>query len=633
MTISQQYLREKYGSLATEELLELWKRSELTELESSVLVQILKERGVFLETLSELASKEEKEAVASKDDVSPSFLGLIEYIKQFEPLETEELVEIFRNGELNELALSALSEVIEKRGISQETLNEIIEEKEKKSIGIEEKRKKRWFFPVVTTDDAHDAIKIAYQTAFVLSGIQAVVLIIVSLLSGHLSGNVLDPIFMAALALSMKSRPSRLAATVLLGYSLVIGATTQLARLGSPITDFGGKNIILAALFIFAGYKGLQGTFGYHRLHGTKIRVRNVVKLALIIFGYVLGMTVVYFGLFSVFITAFDEMSYELIGLIWFVLLVALIFLGCLGWLPGTGRIQITQAPEDTGDDHSGDRDMFIMSLSEKEVEKVPPGLCLSEGCQEESIFEGRFCWEHLPKEQRKKYILKIERDAKAGKDLSDANFRLVDFSGAKSLFNVNLSGAKLSSANLSEANLSGINLIGTNLSHTNLSGADLSKANLSYANLSEANLSDANVSHAKFYHSKISGAEPMEGANPHTLWKQILGLSIVTIICIISFRFGGILLALAGVFTFIDAWKAGIYKNKGVKSFLNISPMGWGIAMEAFIIVSYPLYLINRNKLKTKDGENVFWILTIIFGGITILSLGWITIYLIVRT
>jgi hypothetical protein len=273
------------------------------------------------------------------------------------------------------------------------------------------------------------------------------------------------------------------------------------------------------------------------------------------------------------------------------------------------------------------------MSLSEKEVEKKPPDLCTAEGCQEKSIFESRFCWEHLPKEERKEYILKVEKYAKAGKDLSDANFRLVDFSGAKNFFGVNLSGAKLSRANLFGANLSGTNLIGANLSYTNLIGADLSHANLSESDLSHANLSEANVSHARFYHSKISGIEAMEEAKPHTLWKQILGLSIATIICIIFLRGGGIYFALAGMFTFIDAWTAGIYKNKGVRSFLNISPMSWGIVMEGLIIVAYPLYLLNRNRLKNRDGKNIFWILTIILGGIPFLFTGIRIITVIART
>ena len=46
---------------------------------------------------------------------------------------------------------------------------------------------------------------------------------------------------------------------------------------------------------------------------------------------------------------------------------------------------------------------------------------------------------------------------------------------------------------------------------------------------------------------------------NPHTLWKQIVGLTIASII---MFFVGGILLVLTGVFTFVDAWSAGIYKE-----------------------------------------------------------------------
>jgi hypothetical protein len=47
---------------------------------------------------------------------------------------------------------------------------------------------------------------------------------------------------------------------------------------------------------------------------------------------------------------------------------------------------------------------------------------------------------------------------------------------------------------------------------------------------------------------------------------------------------------------------------------------MSWGIVMEFLLIIAYPVYLLKRNKLKTKDGSNVFWILTIVFGGISIL-------------
>jgi len=105
---------------------------------------------------------------------------------------------------------------------------------------------------------------------------------------------------------------------------------------------------------------------------------------------------------------------------------------------------------------------------------------------------------------------------------------------------------------------------------------------------------------------------------NPHKLWKQLIGLSIASLI-FATFNFLGVI---TGIFTFIDAWKAGIYKNKNSKSFVNISPMGWGIVMQGVFIVAYPLYLASRNKLKTNDGEKAWYILTIIFGSLTFVVL-----------
>ena len=105
---------------------------------------------------------------------------------------------------------------------------------------------------------------------------------------------------------------------------------------------------------------------------------------------------------------------------------------------------------------------------------------------------------------------------------------------------------------------------------------------------------------------------------NPHILWKQLIGLSIASLI----FATFNVLGVITGIFTFIDAWKAGIYKNKKSKSFINISPMGWGIVMQGILIVGYPLYLASRNNLKTREGEKAWYILTIVFGSLTFVFL-----------
>jgi hypothetical protein len=46
---------------------------------------------------------------------------------------------------------------------------------------------------------------------------------------------------------------------------------------------------------------------------------------------------------------------------------------------------------------------------------------------------------------------------------------------------------------------------------------------------------------------------------------------------------------------------------------------MGWSIAMMGILIVAYPFYVANRGKLKTRDCNPVFWVLTNLFGVISL--------------
>lgn len=118
--------------------------------------------------------------------------------------------------------------------------------------------------------------------------------------------------------------------------------------------------------------------------------------------------------------------------------------------------------------------------------------------------------------------------------------------------------------------------------------------------------------------------SESKTSPNPHTLWIQIVGMVMSSAI---QFLFiGNIFLIATGVFVFCDAWVSGIYKKPEVKTFTNISPVAWGIVMQFLFIVSFPLYLIVRNRLKTKEASPVFFIFTIIFGAITaVLAVLWV--------
>lgn len=131
------------------------------------------------------------------------------------------------------------------------------------------------------------------------------------------------------------------------------------------------------------------------------------------------------------------------------------------------------------------------------------------------------------------------------------------------------------------------------------------------------ANRMNAGNSHSSGSQPNLTRPPANALKNPHKLWKQLIGLGIASII----FATFNVLGVITGIFTFIDAWKAGIYKNKNAKSFINISPMGWGIVMQGIFIVGYPLYLASRNKLKTHEGEKAWYILTIIFGSLTFVA------------
>ena len=111
---------------------------------------------------------------------------------------------------------------------------------------------------------------------------------------------------------------------------------------------------------------------------------------------------------------------------------------------------------------------------------------------------------------------------------------------------------------------------------------------------------------------------------NPYILWRQLLGLAFW--VGVVSFFVGGplglILGLLLGGLTFADAWTSGIYKQPGKKAFTNMSPMGWGIAMTLLLVVGYPTYVMNRNKLRRIQGTNAFYWAVIVLGGLVIVVL-----------
>jgi hypothetical protein len=122
---------------------------------------------------------------------------------------------------------------------------------------VVEDKKKGFFAPFASRDEALKGVK-EFSTAFyVIAGIQGVV--------GYFFAPTLiyDAVILAVLATALILWKSRVAAILLLILSTIILGTTVMSRLG--MEDLGGTNVFLALILFWAAIKSVEGTF---KLHG-----------------------------------------------------------------------------------------------------------------------------------------------------------------------------------------------------------------------------------------------------------------------------------------------------------------------------------------------------------------------------
>jgi hypothetical protein len=200
------------------------------------------------------------------------------------------------------------------------------------------KRSHRWFFKVTTTNEANEAIAICYKGFYALAVIQGALITLSVYFTDSGYANLLDPLLMVGLAWLVQHRYSRSAALTLLGYALLVGVLTVSARIGLPLADFEGRNVVLAALAVYVAYKGVQGTFRYHQLFGSKIIWRNViVKYAMIVaYNVAASGILVLASLHPVLETWLLTLSDLVLGSILLAMLLSLTMAGAFKLLPGT---------------------------------------------------------------------------------------------------------------------------------------------------------------------------------------------------------------------------------------------------------------------------------------------------------
>ena len=214
--------------------------------------------------------------------------------------------------------------------------------REKTSSAVKQKR--RWFFKVENIIDAEEAIKIGYQAFYALAAIQAVIPF--ALYLNVSVANFFGPILMLVLAWFIHPEKSSTAAVMLGVYTVFIALSTFGNRIGIDIIGgFGGKNIVLAALALYGIYKGLQGTFKYHRLVGNKVIGKNVWKMA----GILLLYYVLVFGILILISDSFSDDTLGFVGLLCIFLVSAGTAFRILPWTKNKPLIARTSSS--TGSD------------------------------------------------------------------------------------------------------------------------------------------------------------------------------------------------------------------------------------------------------------------------------------------
>ena len=228
------------------------------------------------------------------------------------------------------------------------------DKKSQDSIGVSKKEQKkwRWFFEVITLQDAFDAMKICYMTFFALAAIQGVLMIVFALFFEGWADRILDAFLMFTLAWLVQLRQSRTATICLMLYSIYILFLTAAALFGFPMMEFSWINIILGILAVYGAYKGIQGTFKYHRLQNTSVILKNVlIRTAVIVLYNIIWFGVLFVSMFHPTIewlflgTGEGTLSDDIVELIFFVPMLVLTFAGAFRVLPGTRRFSTVHIP------------------------------------------------------------------------------------------------------------------------------------------------------------------------------------------------------------------------------------------------------------------------------------------------
>ncbi|MDH5228871.1 MAG: hypothetical protein OEZ58_09760 [Gammaproteobacteria bacterium] len=99
----------------------------------------------------------------------------------------------------------------------------------------------------------------------------------------------------------------------------------------------------------------------------------------------------------------------------------------------------------------------------------------------------------------------------------------------------------------------------------------------------------------------------------------QIMIMGIASIVMFFLSPSGSLIQIVAAIFLFVDAMIIGVKKVRIKKRITSLSPLGWGVFMLLLQIVAFPFYVSERNRIRTKESTDLFFVLASIFFSINL--------------
>ncbi|GIK99536.1 MAG: hypothetical protein BroJett029_37450 [Alphaproteobacteria bacterium] len=125
----------------------------------------------------------------------------------------------------------------------------------------------------ITPDTVDETIRRLSRAWYIFAGAHSLLVVAVAFNGAPVIELILDPIGCAAAGYFLYRRKSRFLAVALFAYALLMAAVTVAARFG--LTE-GGRNVVLALVVVWIGWRGVQATRSYAQGEELTIRWRNV---------------------------------------------------------------------------------------------------------------------------------------------------------------------------------------------------------------------------------------------------------------------------------------------------------------------------------------------------------------------